>query len=467
MTPVQTGRVRFSDDDLAPLLFFVALTVLACLTPAQNDTFWHLRSGQYMWQTRSVIASEPFSHTAFGAPLNNHWWLSQVAFYLVYALGGPFLLTLAVGLTAVAAVAGSWKLAEGSWELRLGLLAWLIVATAAEWSIRPQVVSLGLLVLAARLITRGRVAWLPLVCLVWANAHAMVIFGVVMSGAALIEALLWGRERAPRAALVAFACVLAPTVSPLGWQYWPQILATVTVSRELQIQEYRPPFALADLPFWVGAGTLALLIVTGRSRLNGLRPGARTLIVAAVILSVSAVAAARNIAFFAVVAAPAIASLWPASSTRPRKRAPAGPVPVAIAGAAIVAGVFVVASAWGDGGARRGWQPLSPLVVDAVRRCPDPIFNQMEDGGPLMWFVPERRVFVDSRMEAYPLQLLRRSRDVDLGGDHRALFSDYRIGCAIVTTGSALGARLSSDPSFETLYSDSGRTVLAKASGES
>jgi hypothetical protein len=47
MTGSSAG-VRFSDDDLAPFLLFVALAVMACLTPAQNDTFWHLRSGQYM-----------------------------------------------------------------------------------------------------------------------------------------------------------------------------------------------------------------------------------------------------------------------------------------------------------------------------------------------------------------------------------------------------------------------------------
>src|SRR5262245_7642182 len=230
MTPAPAGRVRFSEDDLAPILLFVVLTVLACLMPAQNDTFWHLRSGQYMWQTRSFIVSEPFSHTAFGAPLNNHWWLSQVAFYFLYALGGPFLLTVAIGLTAVAAVAGSWRLAAGSWELRLGLLVWLIVSTAAEWSIRPQVVSLGLLVLAAWLIARDRTAWLPLVCLVWANAHAMVIFGVVMSGATLIEAFIWERSRVLRAALIAFECVFAPFMSPLGWQYLPEIMATEGVA---------------------------------------------------------------------------------------------------------------------------------------------------------------------------------------------------------------------------------------------
>jgi hypothetical protein len=145
---------------------------------------------------------------------------------------------------------------------------------------------------------------------------------------------------------------------------------------------------------------------------------------------------------------------------------PVGVVPIGIAACASLVGVLVVVGSWRDGRAPRGWQPLSAGAIEAVRRCPDPLFNQMEDGGPLMWFVPERRVFVDSRMEAYPLSLLRQSREVDLGGEYRPLFSDYRIACAVVTTGSMLAQRLASDGSFEAIYSDASRTVFARV-GES
>ena len=69
------------------------------------------------------------------------------------------------------------------------LLAWLAITTAPSWSIRPQVISLVLLVVVLHLIARNRLWWLPLVCVVWANAHGLVIFGVAMSGAVLLEAL--------------------------------------------------------------------------------------------------------------------------------------------------------------------------------------------------------------------------------------------------------------------------------------
>src|SRR5688572_1301560 len=155
---------KLSDEAIVPGLIFVALAVLAFLTPAQNDTWWHLRSGQEMWDTKSLLLTERFSHTAHGAPLQNHWWLSQLAFFALWSTGGPFLLTAFAGACAVASIFLCWRLLRGPWELRIVLLLWLMVATAPEWSVRPQVVSLVLLAAVAHLIARDRLVWLPLVC---------------------------------------------------------------------------------------------------------------------------------------------------------------------------------------------------------------------------------------------------------------------------------------------------------------
>ena len=106
-------HAKFSDDDLVSILIFIVLAAFACMLPAQNDTFLHLRSGMHMWQTGSFLLTEPFSHTAYGTELHNHWWLTQLVFYGVHSLGGPFLLTLFAGACARAAVAGSWRLVRG------------------------------------------------------------------------------------------------------------------------------------------------------------------------------------------------------------------------------------------------------------------------------------------------------------------------------------------------------------------
>jgi hypothetical protein len=458
-------RARFTEDDLAPGLMFIAFAALACMTPAQNDTFWHLRSGQYMWQTRSFLTREPFSYSANGTTLYPHWWLSQLAFYSMYWLAGPFLLTAFAGFCAFAAVAGSWRLMRGPWELRIGLLAWLMIVTASEWSVRPQVVSLALLVLMAHLIVRGRFAWLPVLCVVWANAHAMVVFGVAMSAAVALEAVIWSRAEAKQAIAVAAACAAAPMISPLGWSYWPHALLTISVSRQLQIQEYQMPLAASDLPFWAAVSVLIVVTILNRRTLRSRPRADRILLIASFVLAVAAATAARNVAFFAVIAAPAVSRLWPvraAALRRPPR--PAGAVAWGVALIVLAVSTVAVAAMWRDNGARLGWQPMSPATIEAVRHCPDPIFNQMRDGGPLMWALPSRRVFADSRVDAYPLALLRRSREIDLGGDYSALFRDYGIRCAIATTDSTLGERLARDPSMTIIHSDAQRSVFARLS---
>jgi hypothetical protein len=102
---------------------------------------------------------------------------------------------------------------------------------------------------------------------------------------------------------------------------------------------------------------------------------------------------------------------------------------------------------------------MSAAVVRAVAECPGRTFNHLEDGGYLMWSLPGRPVFVDSRMEAYPLSHLRRSRSADLEGEYRALFLEHDIACAVVATDSRLFARLRQDGAVPALV-DGNRAVF-------
>ena len=458
-------QARFSDDDLISILLFSVLAAFACILPAQNDTFLHLRSGMLMWQTHSFLLTEPFSHTAYGAELHNHWWLTQLVFYGVHSLGGPFLLTVFAGACALAAVTGSWWLIRGGWDVRAVLLAWLAIATAPSWSIRPQVISLVLLVLVLHLIVRNRFWWLPLVCVVWANAHGLVIFGVAMSGAVLLESLLWSRGEIKRAAAVLAACMAAPMLSPLGWNYWPQVLSTVSLARELQIQEYQVPLRLEYLPFWAALSTLIGLVVLQRRRLAALERSDRILLLGALVLAAAAVSASRNIAFFAVVAAPALSRLWPwqtAPVPARRRHRPLGATAWALCLIVVTGSAVAVFGRWQAPGSRLGWEPVSKAALGSLEKCPDRLFNEMRDGGYLIWALASRRVFVDGRMEAYPPEVLRASRQADLFGDYEATFREYGINCAIVTTGAPLYSRLTGDSAMTRTFVDAERAVFVR-----
>jgi hypothetical protein len=464
MSKEQPRRLELTDETLVPLLLFIGLAALACITPAQNDTWWHLRSGREMWESGSLLTTERFSHTAFGADFRNYWWLSQLAFYALFALGGPVLLTVFAGSCAFAAVAGSWRLMRGPWEIRLVLLLFLIVATTPEWSVRPQVVSLLLMVATMYLVVRDRSAWLPLVCVVWANAHPQVVFGVLMACIASLEALIWSRARLVRDTLIAVGCAAALMVSPDGWRYWSETLSTVSISRAVQLQEYRPPLDASSIPFWIAAAALVVMTFRKRASLSACGRSDRILLLSAIALATACLGAARNIAFFAVVAAPPLSYLSSRPEPvrlRPRPRVGAAAYVMAVlATSAAVTGVWM---RWSDGGVQLGWRPMSDSIVNAVHNCSGRLFNHLEDGGYLMWALPSRRVFIDSRMNAYPLELLQRSRDADLYGNYTDLFRDYGIGCAVVSKESPLEQRLTLDRTMRPVYADRERAVFQRA----
>jgi len=455
-------RFRMAEDAVPPTLIFIVLGVLALLTPAQNDTFWHLRSGQYMWETKSLLTSESFSHTSYGRVVGDQWWLSQLVFYAAYQVGGAFLLTVLAGGCALGASWLSYRLVRGPLEIRVATLGFLAFATVAEWAVRPQVISLLFIAIGAYLIERDRISWLPALCVVWANVHAMVVLGVALSVACVLEAAIWSRRFLARDVLVGLGCVIAPMLSPLGLHYWPYLLATVGTSRELRLQEYRLSLDAASIPFWCA---VALLILLAARRWRTLREHPRQdriLLVSAAILAVAAATAVRNVAFFAVIATPVLARLW-ARNPRPERVRPAGPGGYILVTLAALAAAAVVAVKW-QNVASLGWEPLSDRTITAIRACPDPMFNHFEDGGYLMWALPGKRVFVDSRVDSYPLEFLQRSRTADLFGEYRSLFRDYSIACAVVRTGSPLDANLRKDD-MRVTYGDSSRTVFVIPSG--
>jgi hypothetical protein len=443
---------RWREDDVAPTLIFVSFAAVAACMPVHNDTWWLLRYGREMWQSMTVLQTEGFSYSAYGTPLYNHEWLTQVVYYALFYLGGPFLLTTFCAACVLGAVWSSSRLMHGAADTRLGLLLLLMIGAVSEWAIRPQAMSLALLMVCVYLALTDRIVWLPLVCVAWSNAHGVVLLGIVVAGCAVLESLTWSRTHLRRDVAVATGSVLAPMLTPLGWHYWPHVHETIVLAQAIALHEYRSAFEPAQTPFWLVV--VALIVLTIRSGQAFFRQGRanRLLWLVSSVLAVAGALAVRNIPFFFLVAIPTVSRLLTEKvSVRSR---PAGPRALAVGLVVAVATAGGIAYRWRDGGRELGWRPMSVAAADAIRGCPDPIFNGFADGGPIIWFVPERRVFVDSRVEPYPLEFLNRSRRADLYGDYKDLFRDYGVQCAVVATNAPMSRRLAKDETMALRFAD-------------
>jgi hypothetical protein len=454
---------RFTFDHLAVALLFLAIFAAACLMPAQNDTWWHLRVGQEMWKSRWPLYTDTFSFTVPGAPFRNHEWLTQLAFYAIYSIGGMPLLTFAAAVLVTVAWVLSWSLMAGPAKWRVLLVGVALPANAVQWSIRPQLVTLLVLPLVMGCLLRRRLRWIPPIFMAWANLHAGFMLGLIVL--AVASAVMVMQDRSQWRALTATLglSALATFVNPLGIGLWTTVFESIGRGASIGISEFRSAQLLApeDLPFWILGLLLAGLVVRRGRQL--LMDPAWPLVATSLVLIPASFRYGRNIPLFLLLAVPAITRLLVTQvhganiARRVRREHPALNVAVLVTFAAVAGSG--VAYAWQLPLNRLQWEPLSGGAINAVAGCPGELYNRYDDGGFLIWFVPSRRVFVDSRQDPYPLEFLHEHLRSENSGDYAEIFARYRIHCAFLPPASPVARNLLRD-GWLPVYQDSSWVVV-------
>jgi hypothetical protein len=447
---------------------------VACLVPAQADTFWHLRAGQEIWQTGHVPRFDTYSYVARGLPWPDHEWLWQAASFALYRVGGMPLLTAGSAAVVVVAVAIVFRLMVGPTRTRFVLMLLAIPLASLVWAVRPQIVTLLLLVVLVWALVKDRYLVPPPLFVLWANVHGGVALGGFVLATGLAVALLraWRGGAADRRRVLALAalvpaCALACAATPLGFGIYAFVLRLESRVRQVRINEWMPavPNTPIEIVFWALAAAFVALLVVRRRRLRGGTWGDWVAVGVVVAMLPLAFRAVRNIGPLLLLM-PVAASrlLGPDYHLGGRPAAAASPdhprlnlALLALLGAAAVAGV---GAAWAAPWKRLGWHPISDGALAAVRACPDPLYNHYDEGGFLIWFVPERRVFVDSRQDPYPLPVLLEHVRVEAGAaPYRPLFTRFGIRCAFLRIESPTVPRLVAD-GWTTRFRDDTWAVL-------
>ena len=467
MMPVSDIAARWFDRERFPLvLLFVALFAMACLMPAQTDTWWQLRAGEEIWKSGRIVLVDQFTHTVYGQPWPDHEWLTQLLFFVLYAVGGMPLLSAfcALAVTFAWAVVGALTPGRGLWRaVAIGVAAGL---TASAWSLRPQVLTMALFAATLWILVRRRGTWgLPVLFLVWANLHGAVAFGGVLVVAATIASLVSRDGFHRRLIPVGILCLAATMLTPLGWDLWLWMPGSLQRVRVYDVQEWRSPgWDLLGGAFWLaGAGAIAVITVR-RHQLRAAGP--LMLALATVLLFLLAARSARNIPQFFLCAVPAVTTLlvMPRDRTAAVSRRSAVVANAFLSAAAVVAAVTVVAHAWGSSWPRLQWKPLAPETVAAIAACDGRLYNRYDEGGYLVWFMKERPVFIDSRQDPFPETLVLEQIRVERTGDYQGIFRRYQIGCALVADGSLLARSLTRD-GWSARDAGGGWTVYSRGAG--
>ncbi len=479
------------------LFLFLAVLLTHSLDSINQDIGRHLKTGEIVWQTKSVPQTNLFSYTEPDQPFLNHHWLSEVVFYLVERLAGlkalivlkVIILTAAFGLAA-AAVYRRTKI----WALFPALLlGWLVFFDRSD--VRPEIFSYLFLALFLFAIFKAKyqnqikfLYLLPLVELIWVNSHIYFIIGPALLFFFLLDQI--SRRVSPTLIKKTFLIFLLTGLTTLvNPNFLKGASAPLTILKNYgyTIVENQSIFFLTDYGI-LGRQialfeiSLVLLIVSFVVAFSQKRPVIFEFLAAA-FFTVLAIKMIRNFGPYGLVFGPLIALNLSMFKLPPWLRTKPAKVGIYLSGLALV-GILIISAVnnnfyqWYQSGKRFGLI----IPVGAARgvefikqnRIQGPVFNNFDVGSFLIWkLYPEQRVFVDGRPEAYSEEFFEKiykpmQEDLKLWSKYSTeyginyVFFDHHD---ITPWARTFLARISADPNWPQVYRDQSVVIFLKKSG--
>ncbi len=372
-----------------------------------SDTWWHLKTGQFLVEQHKLPVPDPFAFTTYTGPpayagedavrrFNlTHEWLAQVLFYLSYAAGGYAGLVLfrALLLTAFCATVGwiVWQRTGGFYR-SVGAAVAAASASYLFATDRPYLITFLLLAMTVALIEARRFWILPPMFLLWANLHGGFFAGWLVL-AAYCAASLFERWRGRPVAgertlwIASALSVLCSGLNPNGFQVLPIMLAYRRSPMQASLWEWQYPNPWPPSPFSVLLVAAGVLLIFKRQEVRAVD---WLLYLGFGALSTMAV---RNTILVALVGPMMLASYWPL-------RWKSGVLGEWLFAGALLAGSLVLI---GGGHAFQfraaDWKyPSGAADFLLAHHISATMFNTYELGGYLIWRLwPAEKVFIDGR----------------------------------------------------------------------
>jgi hypothetical protein len=445
------------DRLLTALMLIVIFTLAACMN-FQSDTWWLLRAGQDMWRSGQIATTDSYSFTVAGSYWPNHEWLSEVVFYGLYALGGKALLVGCYAAVVTLIWYGVYRLCDGPPRVRAMIVLLGTINNASGWSVRPQLLSLGFFVLVLLLLPqRSRHWWYVPLFLLWANVHAGVASGGIILAVAALVALVGYRAQLLHWTAICLASAAVTALNPLGWRLWEYTVGSVgSISRKF-IFEWRAPSLGDPLSYGFFVLVIVLAISLWRARATWKTQRDWTLIGGAAVFTLLSFSSIRHAMFLDVLAIPLITRQFQAVKPKALVFPGLGRLHQLVALSLALGAVVLVSQVW----ARR--QPvLSAPLLTALRDCPGNSFNPYDVGGELIWFRPERPVFIDNRQDPYSDDFFLHSAAAEDQGRYEDLFDQYQVSCALVPRDKPLHTALQRD-GWSAVYQDAAFVILQRS----
>ncbi|MBN2147681.1 MAG: hypothetical protein JW726_09850 [Anaerolineales bacterium] len=502
-----TKRFSLSIQHLWSLTALVGVFVFTSTHPIRPDDFWwHLAIGREIVTSGGIPTQDIYSYTMQGTPYPSYqmFWLAEVAFYLVYRLGGPALIVFMQSLVITGAYglliwvsyrrSGSWRVAAfgGLFAAALGMF---------DWNVRPQAITflIGALYLWAierwqRYRQWGYLAVFPIGMMVWANSHGTFPLGLLLIGLWLVQetwdwlaaGIFLPRRRIGkpgaglRAAIMALVLALfACLVNPRGIGIIDYV-RTLTGNSAVQslVTEWAPPSfnSLGGTLFFI-----ALLLGAAILVLSPRRPKAGDLL-AYLILGGLALKTSRGITWFGLLLAPVLAEhlavlLRRCGISEQVEETTTGSKSLNRLFAGLLLLLAVGSLPWfkaalplpeAKAGIISSETPIEAMQFLLDEKLPGAVFHASSFGSYMIWAAyPEYQVFIDPRIELYPLeqwQTYLAVNSVQPGWEDELAQYDVQTLFLSPSEQVMLIAAASASPAWEMVYQDSAAVIFTHRS---
>jgi len=395
-------------------LFLIGIFFLYLLPPVDTDWGWHLFYGRHIFETRSVIRT---NQTSFYLP--NYQWahcysLHQLISYTLFHFFGFWGIAL---LGSLVMTTTFFFLSKTHPKKNLSLVIsslFLILISQPTTSLgyRSQLFSiLGVsflyyLILNSQKFSLKTAIGLAIVFGFWANLHGGFPLGISLLIFYTLERLGQGDKREVlNISLVIGLSLLATLINPFGWKIYQEIYRHSWYPLDRLIAEWVPPGKFHVLTLLLINSLVIITLITKKKAIKQLnKEKVPFLILSWVFFNFLAFKARRHLPFAGLASIQLILYLLPPLKVKKR------------AAVSVILFISLAAIVWRlthfpDLG--HDWDSICQLsrwtlpcqAAKYLKNQPDVcknIFNTYEWGGYLTWQLPQRKLFVDGRMPAWP-----------------------------------------------------------------
>jgi len=472
---------------LSSLLSFVAghaLYIKFCVLDL--DIWWHLKVGDWIVEHVAVPHTGILSRTAADRPWVAYSWGYEVLLSRAYRWFGlvgigvcGVLLTLAVAYSIY------WMALRLSGRFWWACALATITCSAFLYNLmpRPVFLSMALFTVTLTLILEanrsGRVQllyWLPPLFVLWANLHIQFLYGLFLMGLLFgvnLVQVVAGRlgitsssvlpPTLPTATLGAIfaACVVASCIGPYSYRLYVVIAEYSKAQVPYAIIQELRPINFRDYSHYVqllltGAGFFAL---GWQKKIDSFK------LALLIVASVVSFRTMRDSWFICISAAACIAD-FPVPETKWRKTETWLEKSGVAAFVALALLLIARDADFNQRGLDRAISGMYPVkALNYLRRhpAPGPLYNTLDWGGFLTWYMPDYPVAIDGRNDLYGDDLDRLFFETGNGGESYAT-DPYlnEAGVVLLQKSHPLAGLLMSDPRFSLVYQDQLAAVFVK-----